>query len=254
MIIRFERSAVSAGVVALRDELSSRGHDAKLLRMGESTTYRNYHNHMVVNWGASRPRVNCSLNHHSRNASDKSRCFELLANYGIASPDYTADQAVANQWLDEGSKVVCRTLTRSSSGKGIVIAENASELVSAPLYTRYIKKSDEFRVHVLGTTIIDQQRKARNTDVPDDEVDWQVRTHDNGFIYMREGVNLPPRALSLASQAVRACGLDFGAVDLIYNSHYDSYYVLEINTAPGLTGSTVGKYADAFEKYYTENF
>jgi D-alanine-D-alanine ligase-like ATP-grasp enzyme len=40
--------------------------------------------------------------------------------------------------------------------------------------------------------------------------------------------------------------LDFGAIDIIYNESRDQAYVLEVNTAPGLTGQTIQSYADAF--------
>ena len=46
--------------------------------------------------------------------------------------------------------------------------------------------------------------------------------------------------------AVQHVGLDFGAVDIIYNQREDSSYVLEINTAPGLMGTTGERYAEAF--------
>jgi D-alanine-D-alanine ligase-like ATP-grasp enzyme len=40
--------------------------------------------------------------------------------------------------------------------------------------------------------------------------------------------------------------LDFGAVDIIYNAKRNECYVLEVNTAPGLEGTTVEKYATKF--------
>ena len=45
-----------------------------------------------------------------------------------------------------------------------------------------------------------------------------------------------------------AVGLKFGAVDLIWNELENKSYVLEINTAPGLTGATLEKYAQAIVK------
>jgi glutathione synthase/RimK-type ligase-like ATP-grasp enzyme len=45
--------------------------------------------------------------------------------------------------------------------------------------------------------------------------------------------------------AVSALGLDFGAVDIIWNEREDKCYVLEVNTAPGLQGSTLENYANA---------
>ena len=44
---------------------------------------------------------------------------------------------------------------------------------------------------------------------------------------------------------MESIGLDFGAVDVIYNGHSNRAYVLEINTAPGLTGTTLDNYAAA---------
>lgn len=102
-------------------------------------------------------------------------------------------------------------------------------------------------MHVFNGAIIDVQRKMRNRDVPDEQVNWMVRNHSNGFIFGREGVSLPSTATQLCIDAVAELGLDFGAVDLIWNEHSDTYYVLEINTAPGLTGTTLEKYAEAIE-------
>ena len=45
--------------------------------------------------------------------------------------------------------------------------------------------------------------------------------------------------------AIKALGLDFGAVDIIYNEAEDQHYVLEVNTAPGLEGTTLQKYTEA---------
>jgi D-alanine-D-alanine ligase-like ATP-grasp enzyme len=42
--------------------------------------------------------------------------------------------------------------------------------------------------------------------------------------------------------------LDFGAVDVIYNRAQDKAYVLEVNTAPGLEGSTLDNYVEAIQK------
>ena len=53
----------------------------------------------------------------------------------------------------------------------------------------------------------------------------------------------------LAVDCVNHIGLDFGAVDIIYNNRDDVCYLLEVNTAPGLQGTTLEKYKDAVEKY-----
>ena len=121
--------------------------------------------------------------------------------------------------------------------------------VHAPLYVKYVKKQQEYRVHIFNGSVIDVQRKMRRTETPDAEVNWQVRNHCNGFIFGRDGVSLPSSATDMCIATVAALSLDFGAVDLIYNAHEDKYYVLEVNTACGLTGTTLEIYTAAIQEY-----
>jgi D-alanine-D-alanine ligase-like ATP-grasp enzyme len=73
-----------------------------------------------------------------------------------------------------------------------------------------------------------------------------VRNHDNGFIFVRNDVKAPSSVEEQAVRAIKALGLDFGAVDIIWNDKQQKAYVLEVNTAPGLEGSTVDDYARGF--------
>lgn len=147
-------------------------------------------------------------------------------------------------------KIVQRTLLRGSEGKGISIHDDPSTLEPAPLYVRYIPKTQEYRVHVVKGKVIDVQRKARSSDTPDEDVNWQVRNHKNGFIFMREGVtpaSVPEKVIRNSLESMRLLGLDFGAVDIIWNQQHDKAYVLEVNTSPGMTGTTLDKYCEAFQ-------
>ena len=54
---------------------------------------------------------------------------------------------------------------------------------------------------------------------------------------------LPPVVVEQGSLAFAASELDFGAVDIIFNERENKAYVLEINSAPGLEGSTIQDYA-----------
>lgn len=248
--IRFRRANHSNGVTALKEELVRRGHNCQLIRM-ENSTFRQRPGDLVINWGDTGQQ---GLNHPQavRRACNKVACLDRISTRNVPCPDHTINKEEAIDWIKEGSSVVCRTLTRGSSGAGIVMADTEEEIVDAPLYTRYIKKSQEYRVHVFNNKVIDIQRKARNTAIQDDMINWRIRTHDNGFVFVRENVELPDEALQIAREAVQHTGLMFGAVDLIYNEHYNQYYVLEINTAPGLEGQTIHSYANAIEKYIGE--
>lgn len=181
-------------------------------------------------------------------AQDKFRALDIMRDNHTRVPDFTNRREVAETYINDGDKVVCRTLLRGSEGRGIVIASTIDELVAAPLYTRYVKKQDEYRVHVVNDNVIDVQKKAKRRDFPNEDVNYQVRSHANGFIYMREGITTPEDVTRQALAAVQAIGLDFGAVDVIWNNHQERAYVLEVNTAPGLEGQTVESYARALEE------
>lgn len=221
----------------------------------QNSRFRPRPNKTIINWGnGSLPDdyFFCNIINEPdavNKAGNKLLTFECLSGEGdINIPDYTKDYETAQDWLNSGSKVVCRTQLRGHSGQGIVLHSRGEELTEAPLYVKYVPKTQEYRVHVAFGEVVDQQRKARRHETPDEDVNWQIRNHDNGFIFMREGVDLPQRALYQALMAVDQLGLDFGAVDLIYNERQDTYYVLEINTAPGLTGTTLDNYVEVFRE------
>lgn len=215
---------------------------------------------IVINWGSSQPLIDLHkqykklLNapHAIKLASNKLDFFSYL--FGPEAPDpfvktveWTNDKAVAQSWLDDGKVVVARTKLTGHSGEGIIIVEKekGEQLPDAPLYTKYIFKTKEFRVHVVGDKVVDTQQKIR--DPAQEPKTWKVRSHANGFIFARNGIVADPARDQLAVAATKALGLDFGAVDII-SDKAGTYYVLEINTAPGLEGQTIQSYAEAFRE------
>jgi D-alanine-D-alanine ligase-like ATP-grasp enzyme len=71
-----------------------------------------------------------------------------------------------------------------------------------------------------------------------------VRNRNNGWHMTHE--EEPPKGLRpLASQAVAACGYNFGAVDL-YITEDGTMGVFEVNKAPGLDNYTLEAYAQGF--------
>jgi glutathione synthase/RimK-type ligase-like ATP-grasp enzyme len=180
-------------------------------------------------------------------ASDKLATFRALENQdGIRIPAFTTDRAVATGWLRDGINVVARTVLRGHSGAGIVLVDQKNaELPAAPLYVQYVKKQQEFRVHVAFGKVIDVQEKRQRKDYEGD-TNFQVRNHHTGWVYCREDIKQPAELEPMAVATVARLGLDFGAVDIIYNAKSNVCYVLECNTAPGLEGTTVERYAQAF--------
>lgn len=212
----------------------------------------------VINWGAQKvPNqvLKCKIINDPGNIarnSNKLKFFQSMdQDGGPRIPPYTDDPEVAQEWWEDDIRVVSRTILNGSSGDGIFISTDEVEPKSAPLYTQYIKKKDEYRVHIVNGEIIDFQRKALRPGVGvGDGQRWLVRNLMNGFIYVRGQVELPEDVKTQSLKSYALSGLDFGAFDVIWNDKQKQAYVLEVNTAPGLIGTTLTKYAEAFKKHY----
>ena len=205
---------------------------------------------VIINWGSSGVSdTRATVINPASAVSVASNKLSTLAAFqinDIPHPEYTTDKDKAKDWIEQGFKVVCRTLLTAHSGQGIVVAGSHSELVDAPLYTKYIRKQKEFRVHVFSSKILDIQEKRRSSSVDDHHP--YIRNHANGYVFCRGDINEPSDLRGVATSAVNALGLDFGAVDVVWNEAQNKCYVLEVNTACGLEGSTIDKYVQAIKE------
>lgn len=184
--------------------------------------------------------------------SDKHQFFNTMQKSPLKPriPEFTTSRQTALEWVKNGDLVFGRLLTRSHSGHGIVFYdEDINDFLKAPLYTKFEKGKWEFRVHVMAGKVIDIQRKALRSDANPELNNRRIKSHENGFVFIRNDISVPGVVTTEALKAMAATNplLDFGAVDVIYNQHYDRATVLEINSAPGLEGTTLTKYVEAFK-------
>ena len=223
----------------------------------EGSKFKGAAHKVIVNWGNSKlpaELLKCRVLNAPESvakASNKLSFFKAMAEAGVAVPRFATEPAGAAELLKEGKTVVARTILNGHSGAGIVLLEGDVDIVKAPLYVEYVPKKEEYRVHVFRGEVVDVQRKARRKDVPDGQVNWKIRNLANGFIFARGEEVLgavPADVLAQAKATVEACGLDFGAVDIIFNDKQKKAYVLECNTAPGLSGSTLDGYVQRFKE------
>lgn len=214
----------------------------------QGSTYRPRVGDVIINWGAGHtpypyaPYDNVPiLNLDTHIASNKLSAFEVMSAENVAVPEFWRN---ADEIPNEAFPVMARTILRGHSGAGIVYCPNRDDVVAAPLYTRYVKKAEEYRVHVYNGRVFLCQRKARKIGT---DADYKVRNLANGFVFLVcDEDEVPQDAKEQSIMAVAALGLDFGAVDIIWNRHYNRSYVLEVNCAPGLEQRTADAYATAF--------
>ncbi len=173
-------------------------------RIRESGNFFPRTNKLVLNWGNPRepawdedmlrvPIVNQPSA--VARASDKLKCFELLQEASVSIPEFTTDSDDVKtdiEQIGERTKEVndtrwlARKYLNASSGRGIVsIRPQDNRIPDAPLYCRYIKKLNEYRVHVFDGQVIDiQQKKVR---AGSEGNNFEVRNAANGWVFCRDG-------------------------------------------------------------------
>jgi glutathione synthase/RimK-type ligase-like ATP-grasp enzyme len=249
----------SASILA--EGLRAEGH--RCFKVYPNRNYRPRSTHLIVNWGCSNAPDWANYDQqvlnrwpNVANATNKLTCFEVLRDAGVSIPEFTTDETIALGWVRDKTTVVGRSILRGSGGEGIWLntyentfyPDGVVAFPIVPLYVKYIKKTEEYRIHVFRGQVIDIQQKRRRANVPNEEVNWQIRNLNNGFIFARSNIRPADSVLRESVDAVQALGLDFGAVDIIWNSRRKTAYVLEINTAPGLEGSTINSYVNALKE------
>jgi len=114
----------------------------------QGSRYRPRRRDTIINWGSSAQANYPNMINNPYNvriAADKLESFVCLSNRGVQIPPFWTNR---DDIPDEAFPVVCRTILNGHSGAGIVIADTRDDLVNAPLYVKYMKKRDEYRIHI----------------------------------------------------------------------------------------------------------
>ena len=204
---------------------------------------------IIINWGNVRqvhPSIYLNPLDAVKNAANKLTTFKLLESAGVSIPPYFTSL----EGLDQDTIYVARTTLTGHSGEGIVVG-TPSELPSAQLYTTFLRKKYEYRAIVVGNQVVDIKQKLRRQDF-EGERSPHVWNHSNGFVYARNDITIPDTLPQLAIAATAALGLTYGAVDII--NHRGILYVLEVNTAFGLEGTTTQLVGDAIRTLLQEQY
>ncbi len=257
-VILYPYKMHSNSAIELQKYIQSK--DVRCLRVWPDGNYRPKDSDFVVNWGNSNlPEwvdrlgmpvwingIECVAD-----ATNKLKTFEALKAANVSIPEFTTDLLLATRQVRNGQATIQRNTLTGHSGSGITLwpedfptDESLEGMAQGKLFVQYIKKRAEYRVHVFKGQVIDVQQKRKKRGF-EGEINTKIRTHGNGWVFTRGNLSVPDSVGPLAISAVNALGLDFGAVDIVYNNRQARAYVLEVNTAPGLEGQTIAKYGDA---------
>ena len=248
----YRQNPKSGGAKALAKAIG-----AKLIK-AEGSAFVGSSSKTVINWGCGVPvpilagAVVLNEPEDVGNVTNKRKFFEMMKGTpDLNIPNFTTRREEGRAWVRDGQVLFARTILQGSGGVGIVEVKDEATLDTLPegtLLVQYIKKKEEYRVHIAHNKVISIQCKKRLSERDDDTINWRIRNVANGFIFARKDITPPSDVVKQAHICMQKTGLDFGAVDVLYNKKQGKAYVLEVNTAPGLEGTTIVHYANHFIK------
>lgn len=192
-----------------------------------------------VNWGRAFART--KLNPDTSNATNKRVMRELFAEHDVPMPKlYTLHEAHA---LAKEGKMIIGRPDNHMKGRGFWRVDSNSRFMLALRGTRkkkaathfmeFVEAPREYRVHIfLGKSI---------------RISEKEHTEFHVYTTVKPQHNIK-HVRKAAKQAVKALGLDFGAVDVLADD--ERAWVLEVNSAPGIGGSLPVLYARKFEEWH----
>lgn len=192
-------------------------------------------NNLVVCWGQPGGFVQENVPFkvlNNRHIESKFRELELLKEGGVWTVEFSRNK----HWSD--------SLARKEHHR------EASDLLAGlekgDFYTEFTPMDDEFRVHVIKGLVVRIGKKVPRTS----NYNLRFRSWNAGW---RIAYSVDWRTDELvtllrgtARRAISAVDYDFGAVDIGIRSHDKRAVVFEVNSAPGLEGGTIERYAEKF--------
>ena len=197
------------------------------------------YNEFVINYGQSCHSANLNANVNF----NKVQVQRILEENGIRVPKIFNKGSV----LSKREFPILARKNYHSKGKDIIFIASEKDLqkLNSSRYdflVKYINKKKEYRVHILGN-----YKSIVNVKIPkkEENSDDIVRSRDNGWIQIEYRGEYVEKLIKIAKDVLKILKYDFGAVDIILGE--DGYfYVLEINSAPGLEDRKLQLYADYF--------
>lgn len=247
----------------------------KRINITDDETKLNNYNSIGICWGRSKGQ-DLYNNIYNRpfaikNCVNKDRTYSILSLHSLPIPEFTLSKEVGFNFIKNGGCVI-RHLVNGKGGEGVEVVLDTNKYKSAlmfpdaPLFTKFFDKTHEARYHVFSDEILQIVEKKRMGAIKREannilELNPHVRNYANGWVLVKNDINPALNMVNLKSTAILAIkkmGLLFGAVDMMVklNDQGDllDYAITEINTAPGIEGSTLELYTDRMSDFIKFNW
>jgi hypothetical protein len=238
--------------------------------------YRPENVKLVINYGCStlptwwyRLPSDCKILNHPDQVGVSANKIRMQQAFATLCPnkflEFFLHKGEAQAAIDEGKTVIARTLISSHSGRGIVMSP-PEPLPDARLYTVLKRRRGlrEYRVFMSDGKFMDvvcKKRKGREKLIEmgiseDEAATWWddrkrqvIRCWDNGWAFCHNNLPMDDQSVfdEIAEHTARL--LTWGCVDVLIDSRTKEWYMVEINSAPGLdAGNTQHVYIESFRE------
>ena len=223
---------------------------ARALGLPHGTTPPEDRQDFVIRWGSQasmryRPSL-FTLNPAAAigRATDKLASLERMRERGVVVPRFseTASELRA-PFLGR-----MRNHTRGQDIQFCLQLSDAHRTGFRDFFVEYVPVAREYRARVVGDECVRVSEKILTDS--ENYCPW-IRNYEHGHTFRSPLVRLNVYQEAMAVAAVKAHGLDFGAVDLIVGDDGHTY-VLEVNTAPALSPRSAGAMVGAFARLISE--
>jgi hypothetical protein len=179
-------------------------------------------------------------------ASDKPECRRVLREAGLPVPTES----------ETDFPVIGRS-RKHRAGDNFYLCENEEDVERAKMrgavyFSKVYPKKDEYRIHVAsGRVLLMSIKEGDKT-----QLIWNKAKSNFNFRHLRRSVWLEDEKLRdmarKAKKALKAIGLDFGAVDMMAGAGrgHKPFVISEINTAPNLSPLAISKYCNYFREQF----
>lgn len=242
----------SEGAKAIADAVGGK----RLLLSGSEYAYQQ--GDCIINWGNGDVHLHRAgdvpegalLNRDVNICINKKTFFQRMQGHNIVPPfAFSKDEALRHLQFP----IICRTRLEGADGQGVVVANNADDLVSAKLYTQLMDKTAEYRVHLGrrfdgGIVLIAAQKKRLGAAHGESPI-W---TGEHVYMDYIEPSELPRHVFDVTKRSMELMPeLTFGGFDVIDTAAWGAR-VVEVNSAPLQTPTTARKYAAFFQEYVAD--